>query len=240
MQLTLEEAATRLGKSLRQVRYMVQKKQLPARKLAGRWFIESDELPLSDGQKRAADRKRRALKAAVEETLGLSEEPERQRRYSIRDLKAFQVALPLQRRTAQALGEDHPASRSLRSTLARLSQGCHRFNDAEKAESYRQARDQASLALCELALAQSADADAMLKSTRSDLSSNEASFTIPIRAQSAAAPIARPSDICSGCAKRSFASSLTFAATSLRSTTLSCASCSSAACGPATLQQAGS
>ena len=49
MQLTLEQAATSLGKSKRQVLYMIQNGRLPAQKLAGRWWIESQHLPLSEG-----------------------------------------------------------------------------------------------------------------------------------------------------------------------------------------------
>ncbi|AUB82206.1 helix-turn-helix domain-containing protein [Candidatus Thiodictyon syntrophicum] len=39
MQLTLEQAAERLGKSVRQVRYLIQSGVLPAAKTGGRWLI---------------------------------------------------------------------------------------------------------------------------------------------------------------------------------------------------------
>ena len=48
MQLTLEQAATRLGKSLRQVRYMIKSQRLPAQKVGGRWMVDSADLPLSE------------------------------------------------------------------------------------------------------------------------------------------------------------------------------------------------
>ena len=89
MQLTLEQAATRLGKSKRQVLYMIQKGHLPAQKLAGRWWIESQHLPLSDGQQHSYDRKQRQLRAAVEEALDIEPETARPRRYSVPTSKPF-------------------------------------------------------------------------------------------------------------------------------------------------------
>ncbi len=50
MQLTLQEAAVRLGKSVRQVRYLINSGQISAQKLGGRWFVQSSDLPLSQGQ----------------------------------------------------------------------------------------------------------------------------------------------------------------------------------------------
>lgn len=168
MKLSLEQAATRLGKSRRQVLYMIQKGSLPAEKLAGSWFIDADHLPLDAAQQRRADDKQRQLKAAVEEALAIEPESEH-RRYSVRDLKAFQIALPLYRQTCQALTADHPASRALKQVLEALSQGCHRFDRQEKAAAYRAARDQASLAVCELVLAGSEAADRLRHALEQDL-----------------------------------------------------------------------
>ena len=53
MQLTIDQAAIRLGKTARQVRYLIQSERLPARKVGGRWVIESENLPLSEGQEKA-------------------------------------------------------------------------------------------------------------------------------------------------------------------------------------------
>jgi len=73
MQLSLEQAATRLGKSVRQIRYMIQRGQLRARKDGGRWVIDSDTLPLDEGAQQAADRRRDQLEAAVEHALELTD-----------------------------------------------------------------------------------------------------------------------------------------------------------------------
>ena len=55
MKLTLEQAAARLGKSERQIRYLVQNSRLAAEKVGGRWLIESDDLALSDIAEQFAD-----------------------------------------------------------------------------------------------------------------------------------------------------------------------------------------
>jgi excisionase family DNA binding protein len=161
MMLSLEQAATRLGKSRRQVLYAIRKGEVPAEKLGGRWFIESADLARQEPQRRVEERKQQRLRAAVEEALDLEPEPQT-RRYSVRDLKAFQLALPLYQEAGRALGEDHAATRALRRVLEQLARGCHRFEHTDKAEAYRQARDEASQAVCELLLAGSAVAERLL------------------------------------------------------------------------------
>ncbi len=162
MKLSLEQAAARLGKSERQVRYLIMNNRLPAEKVAGRWLIDSDALPLSAGQQHAVERKERQLRAAVEEGLALPEASERAPRYSVRDLKAFQLALPAHGKAVTLLGADHPATAALRRVLGALTRGCHRFDYGEKAEAYRLARDAASEAIVELVLCGRAEADALV------------------------------------------------------------------------------
>lgn len=45
--VSVTEAARLLGKSSRQVRYMIQQGELPATKAAGRWVVDAADLPLS-------------------------------------------------------------------------------------------------------------------------------------------------------------------------------------------------
>jgi len=169
MKLTLVQAATRLGKSERQIRYLIKTNRLQAEKFDGHWLIESDNLPLSEGQQQAVERKERQLREAVEEGLGLSGDSERKTRYSVRDLKAFQLALPLHRKASECLGTDHPATTALRQVLEHLAQGCHRFEHADKIAAYRQARDSASLAICELVLCGRDEAEAMVAGIEQEL-----------------------------------------------------------------------
>ncbi len=153
MFLTLHEAAARLGKTPRQVRYLITQGKVRAEKRAGRWMVDLDSLPRTDGQEQAKTRRREALRDAVDETLGTKEtNEETRRRYSVRDLKAFQVAQPLHARIERNMGSEHPATQAIRRSLEHLSRGCHRFAREEKAVSYREARDAASQALCALLL----------------------------------------------------------------------------------------
>ena len=167
--LSIDQAAVRLGKSARQVRYMIQSQLLPARKVAGRWLIDAKDLPLSPAQREAVARKERQLRAAVEEGLGLTDDAGGPPRYSVRDLKAFQIAVGIHRQARARLEAEHPATAILRRLLDHLSVGCHRFDRQDKIEAYRQARDCASLAVCELVLCETPEADAMIRLLEQDL-----------------------------------------------------------------------
>jgi len=167
MQLSLQQAAERLGKSVRQVRYLIQTGALPARKSGGRWLIAAADLPLSESQRAAVGRRESALREAVEQGLGLDEVPAE--RYSVRDLKAFQIALPIYREGRALLGAEHAVVAALRSTLILLTQGCHRFRHDDKAAAYRAARDAASLAVCELVLADHAEAEPLIHAIEQEL-----------------------------------------------------------------------
>ncbi len=150
MTLTVQQAAAHLGKTVRQVRYMIQQGSLPAKKVGGRLVVESGDLPQTEAKKAAGERKARQLRGLVDDAL---EVPEKlPRRYSVLDLKAFQLCLPLFRQASDELGAEHPATTQLRRALELLSQGCHRYERGDKADAYRQARDAASLAVCELVL----------------------------------------------------------------------------------------
>jgi hypothetical protein len=171
MQLTIKEAAARLGKSPRQVRYLILTQRLPARKLGGTWVLDSEDLPLSTGQEQALNRRERQLRSAVERALELPTGEERAARYSVRDLKAFQIALPIHRSAVERLGSQHAAAASLQRVLEQLACGCHRFDRSDKATAYRAARDAASLAVCELVLLGRTETDDLVTSIEQELMS---------------------------------------------------------------------
>ncbi len=168
MDLSIQQVANRLGKTPRQIDYMIKTGRLKAHKNGGRWSIDSENLPLSDGQQQSQERKQRHLRASVEQALDIGPDTSN-KRYSIRDLKAFQIALPLHRQALAALGAEHPATQSLKRVLEHLTYGCHRFERSDKADAYRTARDQASLAVCELVLTESAAADQLIHDIEQDL-----------------------------------------------------------------------
>ncbi len=169
MHLTVDQAAARLGKSRRQIRYLIKAKRLPAKKFGGRWMIDSDDLQLSKGQTEAVERRERQLRSVVEEGLGLPDATERRPRYSVRDLRAFQIALPLHTKAAAGIGAEHAATLALRRVLELLTRGCHRFERSAKASAYQEARDAASQAVCELVLAGTQEADELVTAIEQEL-----------------------------------------------------------------------
>jgi hypothetical protein len=86
-----------------------------------------------------------------------------------RPSSAFQVALPIYRGATESLAPDHPAAAALHEALLLLARGCHRFERGAKAESYRQARDAASRAVCELLLDRSEPAAELVSAIEQDL-----------------------------------------------------------------------
>ena len=168
VKLTIPEAAAKLGKSPRQIRYSIKSGELPAQLSGGRWLIDASALSLSQGQLAALERKQRQLRLAVEDSLDLPAKGHRPR-YSIRDLEAFQIALPLYQQSVEHLGAQHTASETLRNVLVELTQGCHRYDHGEKAACYRTARDLASQAVCALVLASEPAAAALVNSIEQDL-----------------------------------------------------------------------
>lgn len=167
MDLTLDQAAALLGKTARQIHYMIHQGKLAARKDGKRWLIADADLPRSPGQAAAAARRELALDAAVDEALATT--PHLRRRFSICDLRAFKVGQPLYAAACQRLGAEHPASRALRLALEHLGRGCHRFAHADKAAAYRDAREAASLAAVELALATSEPTRRLLADVEQEL-----------------------------------------------------------------------
>ena len=155
MTLSLNEAATLLGKSPRQVRYLIQQGRLNARKEGAEWRIEAADLPLTDAQRRAVTSRTEAVKKAMEGALApaaAASEKAGKRRFSVRDLRAFQAGEPIYRDVAEALGSDDPAALRLREALDLLCQGCHSYRRRDKAALYSSARSRAASAVTELLL----------------------------------------------------------------------------------------
>jgi hypothetical protein len=150
MKLSLSQAAERLGKTQRQIRYLIKQGKLDARKDGGRWVVDSDRLPVSDEQRAARQRQETRLRDAVDAAL----DTHRQGRYSLRDLKAVTVGAPIYRSCLQRTGPDSIASRELRASLDHLAVGYHRYALSEKRDSYRAARDAAARAAMDLALSE--------------------------------------------------------------------------------------
>ncbi|MCK6529908.1 helix-turn-helix domain-containing protein [Myxococcota bacterium] len=152
MQLSLADAARLLGQSERQVRYLIQTGRLAALKVAGRWVIERDALPLTEGQGRARERRAADLVDAVQEALGPHLRPDGRRSFSVREMLAFQSAVGPWRATRDLLGTEHAATLELETAAIRISQGCHRFHHRDKSGAFRDARELAATAVARLYL----------------------------------------------------------------------------------------
>ncbi len=146
MKMTLGEAAHYLGKSERQVRYLIKLGQIKGNKVEGRWVFDQADLPVSKERLRVREQKAAELGAAVEEALGPHLRPPSRRTYSVADLGAFRAGVAACRSSGARLGE-HAATTAMRASLVALSQGCHRFHQREKADAFRAARERAAEAV---------------------------------------------------------------------------------------------
>ena len=145
MELSLKEAAQNLGKSVRQIRYLIDQKQLPARKLGARWFIREEDLPLSPGRRQARIHKVERAAHAMEQVL-VQKSPKDQKSYSMTQLKAFQVGRELLQELETSLAQEHPISELLREALLEIASAFHAFNRSEKKLRFSKARDLSSRA----------------------------------------------------------------------------------------------
>jgi excisionase family DNA binding protein len=166
MQLSLQEAVQILGKTRRQVLYMIEQGRLPARKIGGRWVVERADLQVDEAVQQRSSQKQARLKAVIEDALT----PGQERRYTLRDLKAVQVATPIYRDLAARGNGWEKAAAHMRTCLDQLAVGCHRYDRQEKTVAYRAARDAASLAAMELLLHTAANSpDALLDAIEQEL-----------------------------------------------------------------------
>ena len=78
--------------------------------------------------------------------------PGKERRYTLRDLKAVQLAIPVYQQLVALGSAGEQAGAYMRLCLENLALGCYRYDRQEKTLAYRAARDAASLAAMDLLL----------------------------------------------------------------------------------------
>ena len=158
MKLSLSESATVLGRSERQIRYLIKTGRLRAGKDGGRWRIESTDLPLTDAQREAVASRVQTAREAFEKGIapaGKIEESKpaaEKKRYSVKDLKAFQSGEDIYRELKVDLGREDSACQHLFAALVLMTRGCHTFHPGEKAARFTEARDAAAHAATHLFL----------------------------------------------------------------------------------------
>ena len=155
MKLSLRAAAELLGKSQRQLRYMIQEGRLKATKDGGRWVIDRDDLPLPAEKVMRGLRDAAAVKATLESALGVTDAPEgAKRRYSVTDLRAFQANRELVAEARAKLGTDAAVARQLAEAAAMITCGCHTFHKRDKVGYLQRAREHTCYALTTLLLSE--------------------------------------------------------------------------------------
>ena len=158
MQLSLKEAAARLGQSERQVRYLVKRGQLKASKIAGRWVIDEADLPVTPESQKRRQTRARALGAAVDEAL--APHISAGRAYSVLGVRAFVEAVDIYRSIDAHSGEG-PARECMEACVLALSRGAHAFHQREKAEAWQGARSAAAEAVAWLYLQEGDETSAL-------------------------------------------------------------------------------
>lgn len=147
MELSLTDAARLLGKTPRQVRYMLKLGQIQGKRGDnGRWRVASETLPLSDKDLKSRADKVGALRGAVEEALGPHLDARGKRGFSVRETAAFSVGAPLHRVMVSKLGEEHRACKALGEALVCVGCGVHRYHGPDKHAAYGEARERAATA----------------------------------------------------------------------------------------------
>ena len=152
MELTVQDAARILGKSERQVRYLIQTGRLPANKKDGQWKISRDDLPRSPGQQRAHQQKAERASEVAAAVLALGDYEGRKKSWTVDQLHAVRHGEPLYRTCLDQLGPEHEATQRLRAALMLISCGFFEYDTASKVARYSAARDCASRAVMALLL----------------------------------------------------------------------------------------
>lgn len=156
MKISLGETATVLGRSERQVRYLIKTGKLRAAKEGGQWRVATADLPLTEEKRHAlADRMevaRDAFEKGLEPVAKVAGREEGRRQYSVTDLVAFQAGQAIFRELREDLGEEHAACRQLAAALTLVVRGCHNYQPADKANRFLEARELAAAAVAELLL----------------------------------------------------------------------------------------
>lgn len=169
MKLSLADVARLLGKSERQVRYMVKTGRLKGEKDGVHWVFERDALPLSAGQERAKEIKASRALAIAQEVLGpAAARPDAAERMSVRQLSAMTEGLRVHADIREALGDSHPATEHIRAALEMVGLGFHAFHGREKATHFGLAREHASRAVIALML-HGGEADDLADAVESNL-----------------------------------------------------------------------
>ena len=133
--VSISEAAILLGKTERQIRYMIQKQTLDAYKDGSRWIISIKNRPKPETN----ERQMRGLQATVEATLGISDH--KKTKWTVRSLDIFEKGRNIYLETQEKFGDKASAVLySLFLALQAITRGTHAYHRAQKIRNYQRAR----------------------------------------------------------------------------------------------------
>ena len=152
MKMSLSQAAAALGRSQHQVRHLIKTGKLAAKKVVGRWLIDSADLPLTEAQRQQLGEQVAAARESMDKGLRPAAKAADKAAYSVRAMAAFQVGEAIYADMRRHLAETHPARTGLFEALARVTRGCHAFHHDDKAVHDHEARDRVSAVVSQLYL----------------------------------------------------------------------------------------
>jgi hypothetical protein len=149
MELSLTEAAHLLGKTERQIRYLLRNGSLRGRKDGPRWLVDRDSLPLTEAQRAQLQQRVQAAETAFQRAVAPAKKATDERRpFSVSDLDAFRIGIELLAILRQQ--QRHPAAELLATCLGEVGCGCHAFESRTKQRHFTAARDAAARAVVAL------------------------------------------------------------------------------------------
>ena len=142
MELTLEQAATILGRTKRATRAAIRRGALEGVKRGGRWFVSRESLLDQPGEQARARRRADEIRAAVERSLPKSSTPR------VADLVPFVVTTEVWRAATAAGHTD--AVEPLCCGLDAIAQGHYAYQPDAKQRAWREARGHLACAVARL------------------------------------------------------------------------------------------
>lgn len=160
MELTVTEAATLLARSPRAVRAQLVRGELKGRKRGGQWRVRRADLPLAAAEHAAVQQRVSELRDALEDGIPRAIK-HKLGAVALGRLDAFQIghAVLTELRAADDPALT-PARDALEAGLLALATGHHRFDRDAKLAALRRARDEISVTIARLLLADPAPAAA--------------------------------------------------------------------------------
>lgn len=148
VEITIQQAAPLLGRSVRAVRARIARGDLAARKVDGEWRIPLDQIPLTAEQRADMQHRAELARQAVEAALpSRAADTRDRRRRSVADLTPFANGrVLLEQVTASSLDESikEPLARLLHGALLTLGEAAYEFDSRLRAHRFRRARRQLS------------------------------------------------------------------------------------------------